>query len=612
MNRTVARWSAALVAITLALAAPVAASATVPDVVGADTSDFSFDSFTADYYLDVDAAGFATTRVVETLVAEFPDFDQNRGIIRAIPTKDGEFPLDVTMLSVKDQNGNPVYYERQDDYDFADFALGTDDFVHGKQTYVLEYTMRNTIRHFADSGGDEFYWDINGNGWAQSFGSVTARVHLSDALVGALTGDIACYRGYYGDNEQCELVKSEGGREFDVTAADVGPYNTVTVTIGFAGATVVQPALARDSWIVTVAPRVLAGLAGLLVLIAVIVRVAFWRDARGRGTIIAQYEVPEGVDVLMAANIIKRASKGLSALFVDFAVRRMVRVIVDPNTTEASKNRFTLEFLSADGATNDERGVLTALFGSELKVGDKVNPGRLGISAGDKLYSTTAHAARRVIATKLRAKPSDRLPKILRRIAGWTFLAFIPIWVWAIMVNVLDETSVVGYTFLTAVLAVAVPIILVRPNLLTDAGAELRDHLLGMRLYLTVAEEDRLRMLQSPDGAERVNINDNEAIVKIYERLLPYAVLWGVEDKWSEQLRARYPQGSTDWIQGTSFDSNLFSSFALASTSSVRPIVTSSSSGSSWSSSGGSSFSSGSSGGGFSGGGGGGGGGGGR
>ena len=41
-------------------------------------------------------------RVVETLVARFPDFDQNRGIIRAIPLKDGEYPLDVTMMSVTD------------------------------------------------------------------------------------------------------------------------------------------------------------------------------------------------------------------------------------------------------------------------------------------------------------------------------------------------------------------------------------------------------------------------------------------------------------------------------------------------------------------------------
>jgi uncharacterized membrane protein len=122
-----------------------------------------------------------------------------------------------------------------------------------------------------------------------------------------------------------------------------------------------------------------------------------------------------------------------------------------------------------------------------------------------------------------------------------------------------------------------------------------------------------MRVLQSPQGADRVNVTDRDAIVRLNERLLPYAVLWGVEDQWVEQLRTYYNGTTPTWLASDSFDSSLFHSFAHASTSSVRPIVTSSSSGgSSWSSSGGSSFSSGSSGGGFSGGGGGGGGGGGR
>ncbi len=46
-------------------------------VVGVD--DFVFESFTADYYLDVDEEGRSVLTTVETFVAVFPDFDQNRG-----------------------------------------------------------------------------------------------------------------------------------------------------------------------------------------------------------------------------------------------------------------------------------------------------------------------------------------------------------------------------------------------------------------------------------------------------------------------------------------------------------------------------------------------------
>jgi uncharacterized membrane protein YgcG len=172
----------------------------------------------------------------------------------------------------------------------------------------------------------------------------------------------------------------------------------------------------------------------------------------------------------------------------------------------------------------------------------------------------------------------------------------------------------------TVVVGIAVPIILIKPKLLTAAGAEAKEYLLGIREYLTIAEEDRMRVLQSPQGAQRVDVAaagsrepTGDAVVKLNERLLGYAVLWGVEDQWVQQLRAQYADRAPDWLDGADFSSSMLRSFSQASTSSVRPIVTSSSSGgSSWSSSSSSSFSSGSSGGGFSGGGGGGGGGGGR
>jgi uncharacterized membrane protein len=116
---------------------------------------------------------------------------------------------------------------------------------------------------------------------------------------------------------------------------------------------------------------------------------------------------------------------------------------------------------------------------------------------------------------------------------------------------------------------------------------------------------------------------DKRSIVKLHEKLLPYAVLWGVEREWARQLEVEYQAAavSPEWLGNdlSSMDlGRLVSNFSADSTSSVRPIVVAPSSsgggggGSSWSSGGSSSFSSGSSGGGFSGGGGGGGGGGGR
>ncbi len=606
------RWSVALIAaLTLGLGMQPAAA--MPTAT-ADVSDFSFESFSADYFLDLDASGQATLRVVETLVARFPDFDQNRGIIRALPLTYGEYPLEPSMISVTDGQGNPVYYERGDYNGFAEFALGTDEYVQGRTVYVLEYTMKNPIRNFSDAGVDEFYWDINGTGWGQSFDSVSARVFLSDRLASALTGNASCYIGYYGDVDACEISSNSDGTRFEAAVGPLGSYQTLTVAIGFEGGTVVQPQLPRDSWIVQIAPKVLLGIQGLIVAIAIAVRTFLWRNARGRGTIIAEYTPPGDSDLLLDANIVGRPASGLPALFVDFAVRGIIRIIdTDPGDSIGNdRQRFSLEFVSNGDASARETAVLKALFGKGADPGKRVNPGSISASTGASLYGLAASTSSYAISHGLRAEQTSAASKHLGRAAFWTLAAFVPVWIWASFADVLDGSVVIPALGAVA-LWIAVPIILIKPKLLTRKGAEAKEYLLGIREYLTIAEADRMRVLQSPEGAERVDATDVDAVVKLNERLLPYAVLWGVEDLWVAELSARYGNNTPEWLEGASFSSGMLRSFEAASTSSVRPIVTaSSSSGSSWSSSGGSSFSSGSSGGGFSGGGGGGGGGGGR
>ena len=123
-------------------------------------------------------------------------------------------------------------------------------------------------------------------------------------------------------------------------------------------------------------------------------------------------------------------------------------------------------------------------------------------------------------------------------------------------------------------------------------------------------------MLQSPTGAERVPLPDTptaavapgpdpELVLRVTERLLPYAVLFGHEREWSDELAALYAARGEQpgWYSGR----NGFN--AVAFSAGVSSFTSASSS--SWSGSSSSSSSGGSGGGGSSGGGGGGGGGGG-
>lgn len=95
--------------------------------------------------------------------------------------------------------------------------------------------------------------------------------------------------------------------------------------------------------------------------------------------------------------------------------------------------------------------------------------------------------------------------------------------------------------------------------LFTQRGHELRRHLSGLRDYVRLAEQDRLRMLQSPQGAlrtpagaltpggralglrERPTAGDAVAQAGLdryvlIERMLPYAVLFRCERKWQKEF----------------------------------------------------------------------------
>jgi uncharacterized membrane protein YgcG len=120
---------------------------------------------------------------------------------------------------------------------------------------------------------------------------------------------------------------------------------------------------------------------------------------------------------------------------------------------------------------------------------------------------------------------------------------------------------------------------------LTAAGAEVRDHLQGLKEFIEWAEADRIRMLQSPQGAERLQIDSTDVrqILRLYEKLLPYAVVFGQEKQWAKELAILYGAGnSPPWYSGTSgFSASSFSSGISSLSASTASSSSSSSGGSS-------------------------------
>jgi uncharacterized membrane protein YgcG len=619
------------VIVGFVVAVPLLGATAIP----AGVQDFTFDSYSADYYLGRDAQGHATLRTIETFIARFPTFDQNRGMIRAIPNDYDGVPLHTAVQSVVDENGSPVPYEETVDGGFTELALGTDDFVHGITTYTITYTQENVVRAFLDTNDDEFYWDTNGTGFQQSFDSVSARVHVDASLSEFLTDHNACYQGVQGSTDPCPISRTTdaSGDLFSAKVHNLGPGENLTVVVGFTLGTFVQvpaeetggdtevpfdppfPIQTDAPWWSTLGSILVGAIAVLGSAFTVVWRFISPKSAKGRGIIIAQYTAPKDLNLLEAADIIGRGWSGVPAQIVSFAVRGKLRILDYPVTSSGAQ--YTLQLIDASGVDDEELTLLQAIFG-DLEIGAVQEVGVIDDGVARAISNVSAGARGRVISRGFKAKRKSRVGFIL---AGVMFLLIFV----AVALFIVSALSFAfsGWGFVSIFLAFIAVFVCAgfawRPAVLTEAGADQRDYLIGMKEYLQLAEADRFRMLQSPEGAERVRVEGIDISkpaekVKLYEKLLPFAVLWGVEREWAHELTVAYGESAPDWfVSQNGFNPVLFSSaLSTLSTTSVAQSTPSTSSGSSWSGSSGGSFSGGSFGGGFSGGGGGGGGGGGR
>lgn len=303
-------------------------------------------------------------------------------------------------------------------------------------------------------------------------------------------------------------------------------------------------------------------LAALLVVAALVVMavaaVAWARSRPERPIIVPMYDRPPGIDLLESAALVRRDRRGVPSMLVDLAVRRVLRILVE----DAGRgSRFTLELLSREGLSPLETRLVGLLFGSTAGVGARHElPDAVAGTGESPALVRLRVAARRSIRTRglmRAAEPTGVTP--LRRAAGGVLLASIVFFVISLVAD-----QVTGWAFLAVLLSgltagAMKPRLLVREPLPSPEGARLRDHLLGLRMYLELAEQERFRMLQSPEGAERVNIftvddSGRESAVKLYERLLPFAVLWGLDDRWTREMSPYLPEDAGDWYGGSFAD----------------------------------------------------------
>jgi uncharacterized membrane protein YgcG len=548
-------------------------SAEEPSVTSGDVNDFEFESFDASYQLSLEESGRSVLDVRETLVALFPERDQNRGLFRYIPDWYEGSPLGTEVLSLTDETGSPRPLETYLEGDFVvvDTAVPEGSFLRGRQSFILDYSQSNVLREFGEDGIWEFYWDVNGTGWLQKFQSVSASIEIDGSLARDLLQDrLHCYFGEYGSDQKCDITIEESGAGYVVhaTAEDLGPGETLTVALGFRTNSVVldeqfevAPWISTPSWIL------------FLVLVFVILPSSiFFRVRRLRhGGLVRQsspeYLPPKELDLHMAALLLKKPGALMTSKLLQLAVEKKVRLI------EFEKGKWALKRQGSDLTAEDEE-FLEAILGGEQfmpKVGELAKLPSKPSDLGSNYIEFTNSSSAKFKDLYLREIPTkSRLFRILPAVA--VSLLLFGIGFLGIAVSQPADPTGFVLTF-PAVILSAVIGLLVSKKPLNAAGAENLKKLSGLKVYMKLAEEERLAFLQSPEGAIR---RGDDRYVVLHERLLPWAVLLGLAKNWAKELDVIAPAvGGSGIIESTShgtfaesfgaFDSSVSGSMGSAS-----------------------------------------------
>jgi len=622
--------SRSLVLLILALAISLPAHAQTTDTASSDVASTSdseasnsypeeIDSFRSDITVHADG----TASVVETILYNFHD-QEKHGIYRTIPSKGAPGTLGdlrLTHFSVTDEQGTP--YEFTDPGVSApgvfstllqviagssifssvpseyDVKIGNADAtITGTHTYRISYTALNALGDFAER--DEIYWNATGNAWQVPV--LAAETHMF--LPKTIPADqlhLASYCGPEGATDSCAdpVViphPDQGTTEvvFKPASLPLSEEEGMTVAVGFPKGIVTFAAAPKPSLLLEILGYWFVPVPLLLVWFLRRKRIAYFLVRRAfykKNVVIAEYD-PGELTPLEASALAMGGpkDKDLSAEIIWLAVKGYLTI----QKTDGQYS-FTATGKEATALSAYDQELLTGIVGKHQS--DLV----------DTFYMTANTIKTQVLdSLRLRGYLEDQKTpshiyvngsKVQSLVIGSIlvsfFLAINPgVFVFAIL----------GYKFgiifsATCVLYGLSAIIIGAGTRLSEKGLQAEWLLKGLLEYIHVAEEARIKFANAPAKTPET-----------FEKLLPYAMVFGLEKEWAKQFEGIYTAPPTWYTGDTSL--NTFSAIAFASNLEHFSSTTTSTLASSPVSAGSSDSFSGSSGGGSSGGGGGGGGGG--
>jgi uncharacterized membrane protein YgcG len=533
--------------------------------------DFTINKFQVSYQIFDDVPG-GRMAVSETIDLEFRG--NNRGILRAIPSKYKGRPLGLQVLRVE-RDGVSEPYSLYGDSGNDVIRIGNPDVtITGEHTYRIDYELRNVITFYEEY--DEWYWDINGTEWGQQFLSVEGTVVFPPSWTPVVDKPTTCFTGVFGaDGQDCLVSETDGGYLF-ATNRTLLPGETLTLLAALPKGIIAEPTLRdwiKDQWLQ------LSGLALALIGVGAVVKTWLkWGRPQRRGVIIPEYAPPKNISPMEAGLLMdfRVDSRDVTAMLINLAVRGYI--VIHQQSSKRfglfKQESFEFELKRTDTAelSEEESKLLKAMF-TNYTEGSKVAASALPKQNISSVVAQIKASKRKKLSREYGMIDENSRQKVAVVAGAFGFFVlaiFVGGWGW-----------ILG----AILLAVSAGLTATHMHNRSHAGNEMYEYLLGMKMYMEVAEKDRLAMLQSVDRPYA----EPKKTVDLFEKLLPYAIAFGVEKSWAEQFSGLFDDWPEWYESSRAFTPALLSSQLGQVNTSVASFASPQSSSGSGFSSGGSS-----------------------
>jgi len=503
--------------------------------------------------------------ITETILYDFGD-QSRHGIYRDIPFKYSDHGLAynfrLSNFEVLDEQGNSYQFTLSNTGRDKRVKIGNPDkLISGENVYIIKYNVGRALTY--TDNYDEFYWNVIGDRWEVPISNVSVKIYFPGDVDSDILS-IDCYAGIFGEDEKCFLSDAEIGEgEINFSSPDrmddLGNSRGMTVLLKFKKGIVYE--ITRKEYLLSL-------LRDNIVLffpipLFLFLFILWWkkgRDPKGRGTIIVQFDSPNGLSPLEIGAILNESvsSKDVSAQIINLAILGYVKISrVEKKVLFIKQEDYLIEKLKDDNDLDEiNKSIMHGLFRDKMTLGkmvdmfkgldfneikrsfsseaviakvkqqvdskDLIDDEEVGdivklSDLSETFYKTLESVKKKVLDKLTKEKYFPRNPravmgKYIFSVVIFIFIPFVALLWFVAMSSAVDPIIFIAESAIT--FAITILFVRIMP-VKTKKGVLAREYILGLKKYLENAPE------KNP---------------KHFEKLLPYAMALGVEKKWADKF----------------------------------------------------------------------------